>query len=59
MTGLNEMKTKIIGAGVLILGIIFLVPFAILGLIPFTLFITGFGLMIGGGSAIFLKDQYE
>lgn len=49
---------KLIGAVMIVLGITLLIPFAILGLIPFTLFVLGFGFMIGGGSAAFLKEEY-
>lgn len=56
--GNTNLEIKIMGALFIALGIVLLIPFALIGLIPFALFVSGFGLLIGGGSALVLKDQY-
>ncbi|MFW5902698.1 MAG: hypothetical protein ACOCTT_02315 [archaeon] len=58
MHNTGNFRMKLLGAIMIVLGIALLVPFAILGLIPFTLFVLGFGFMVGGGSAAFLKEEY-
>jgi len=56
--GNTNLRIKLLGALFVALGLILIIPFALVGLLPSALFISGFGLLVGGGSALVLKDKY-